>query len=158
VSLDDIPDLRQPVSLDDPGLRAAGLALLLRAAKEGDLGLTPEREARAQAWDEEVELVAEAMFDTVNPGAGWAWAVGAQLPEVGTYRRMAVAALKVIEAERAGEAEVEWQWGFRDVQGDAEAPSERDARRWVSCWPAARTLIRRIPAGQWEPAPAEGGA
>jgi hypothetical protein len=113
----------------------------------------PAHEARARAWDELVERVARGMFP-----ADWGLSIGLDL-----WRRdLAAAALKVIQAERAGEAEGEWEWGFRwpewsDNVDSRWVDSEWQARALVAEVPG-RVLVRRIPAGRWEPAPAEGGA
>jgi hypothetical protein len=142
----------------------------------------PEREARAQAWDEQVWTMAWALarsqgYDLDELPVGDPYFGQSEADDViRFFTELAAAALKVIQAERAGEAEGEWEWGFtitRHMDGDivneewcgedrAEAErvltASRDlyaAHGWTdNTW----TLVRRIPAGQWEPAPAEGGA
>jgi hypothetical protein len=131
----------------------------------------PRPEARAQAWDDQVERVAETLwrfviYDSLDECIGITWPDSAHVfwpfDKPDYYRHMAAAALKVIQAERAGEAEGEWEWGFRwpewpDNVDSRWVDSEWQARALVAEVPG-RVLVRRIPAGRWEPAPAEGGA
>jgi hypothetical protein len=119
----------------------------------------PER-AQAQVWD---ELVAAAVKAACTE-AGWDWEAepAEHIPSAfDAMEPIVMAALKVIQAERAGEAEVEWQWGVRyGVGAYAACKSEQAAREWVAdaVFRGSRVLVRRIPAGPWELAPAEGGA
>jgi hypothetical protein len=132
----------------------------------------PEREARAQAWDEEVEQVASTIWHALDdPGRPRQWppfgASGELTHTAGLYRRMAAATIKVIEAERAGEAEGEWEWGVRVVHPDGTErvyghKRSRESARDLAEKAATENLpsvglVRRIAAGPWEPAPAEGG-
>jgi hypothetical protein len=130
----------------------------------------PEREARAQAWDEEVERVADviaehgAELEPDHPVNWWRCDCGERSAEYAEHaRHAAAAALKVIQAERAGEAEAEWEWGVRPVEPENRETSwgtfeqsETWARQLVE--QRGGTVVRRIPAGPWEPVPAEGGA
>jgi hypothetical protein len=136
----------------------------------------PER-AQAQVWD---ELVAAAVKAACTE-AGWDWEAepAEHIPSAfDAMEPIVMAALKVIQAERAGEAEAEvaawereffrlhadeakWDWGVMDDRGGnwpgaTAFHNEADARLRQRL--AGGRVVRRIPAGPWEPAPAEGGA
>jgi hypothetical protein len=128
----------------------------------------PEREARAQAWDELVEDVARAIRQAYIDFALKHGACENEAAMIVMYRYVAAAALKVIQAERAWEAEGEWEWGVRVVHPDGTErvyghKRSRESARDLAEKAATENLpsvglVRRIPAGPWEPAPAEGGA
>jgi hypothetical protein len=128
----------------------------------------PAHEARARAWDERVWTMALALglsqgveLDELPVGDPY-FSQSEADDTIRFFTELAAAALKAIEAEQARAAGAAWQWGFRwpewsDNVDSRWVDSEWQARALVAEVPG-RVLVRRIPAGRWEPAPAEGGA